>query len=47
MIKVGETITDGEKIYVFGSDKQYHYVTSGNHAEHHVSKAELKELIKS
>lgn len=43
--KVGDFITDGQKVYVLDRDHVWHFVDSGNHAKYHVSHEELQEII--
>lgn len=45
-IKTGETITDGYRTYVLGRDGRFHFVSHGNHANHHVSNELLKALVR-
>lgn len=46
MLAIGETVTDGLKTYVLGRDHKYHYISSGGHANHHVSTETLEEMVK-
>lgn len=43
--KVGDFITDGQKVYVFDRDNEWHFVDSGNHAKYHISHKELQKII--
>ena len=43
---VGETITDGERTYQLGEDLNLHFISLGNHAQHHVTKDVMKILLK-
>lgn len=44
-IKVGETITDGYKVWVLGRDDRFHYINSGRRATHHVTTQKLKDIL--
>lgn len=44
-LKPGNTIADGYKTYVMRNSGRIEYVSSGAHAEYHVSGAELMNLF--
>lgn len=43
-VKPGLTITTGRHTYVVTNEYKLHYVESGNHAEVHVSKEEMRSI---
>lgn len=43
---VGETITDCERTYQLGEDLSLHFISSGGHAQHHVTKEVMQILLK-
>lgn len=45
-LSVGETISDGHRVYVKGRDKKYHQLpTRGSHANYLVSPEKLDEEL--
>lgn len=46
-IGVGETITDGHRIYILRRDLKFHLIGNGDDADHHVAKEVLEMLVKT